>query len=122
MFRNLPTSYTERVDIIGNKAFLDFVEDLERLEELKLDTFEVGKDKVVIVTIAPDPAKLDKDIALPQLSPILTRKKSLGEEIAALDKKMVELDEQRAQRERAADEEEARRKKAEDPGAFMSGM
>src|SRR5262249_43455636 len=31
------------------------------------------------------PDKQDMDIALPQLSPILTRKKSLAEEIAALD-------------------------------------
>ena len=31
------------------------------------------------------PEKLDKDIRLPQLSPILDRKKSLAEEIAALD-------------------------------------
>src|SRR5205814_4935634 len=40
MFRDLPTGYTERVDIIGNKAFLDFVDDLEKLEELKLDTLD----------------------------------------------------------------------------------
>jgi type III restriction enzyme len=52
---------------------------------MQLDTFEVGKDKVVIVTIAPDPKKLDKDIAMPELSPILSRKKTLADEIAALD-------------------------------------
>ena len=46
MFRDLSVSFTERVDIIGNRAFLDFVDELEKLEELKLDTFEVGKDKV----------------------------------------------------------------------------
>ncbi len=38
-----------------------------------------------IITIAPDPNKADKDIAIPKLSPILTRKKSLAEEIAELD-------------------------------------
>src|SRR5881409_2334910 len=59
MFRELPSSYTERVDIIGNKAFLDFVDDLEKLEELKLDTFELGKDKLQILTIAPDPERLE---------------------------------------------------------------
>src|SRR5205807_7015365 len=32
-----------------------------------------------------DPTKIDKDIAIPVLSPILTRKKSLAEEIAELD-------------------------------------
>ena len=53
MFRDLSVSFSERVDIIGNQAFLDFVDDLEKLEELKLDTFEVGKDKLRIVTIMP---------------------------------------------------------------------
>lgn len=86
MFRSMERgSYIERVDVIGNKAFIEFVEKLEQEEELKLGTFEIGKDKVVIVTIAPDLAKIDKDIGLPQLSPILTRKKSLSEEIASLD-------------------------------------
>src|SRR5207249_12206343 len=44
MFRDVPVDYRERVDIIGNRAFLNFVDDLEKLEELKLDTFDVGKD------------------------------------------------------------------------------
>jgi type III restriction enzyme len=34
MFRDLGVSFTERVDIIGNRAFLDFVDDLEKLEDL----------------------------------------------------------------------------------------
>jgi type III restriction enzyme len=86
MFRGMERgSYVEHVDVIGNKTFIEFVEQLEREEELKLETFEVGKEKVVIVTIAPDQAKIDKDISMPQLSPILTRKKSLSEEIASLD-------------------------------------
>lgn len=78
-------SYVERVDVIGNKAFIEFVERLEVEEDLELGTFEVGKDKLVITTIEPDAAKMDKDIAMPILSPILTRKKTLAEEIAALD-------------------------------------
>ena len=85
MFRDLTTDYTERVDVIGNKAFIGFVEQLEKEEEIAFDTFQVGKDKLVIVTIAPDPNKMDKDIALPTLSPILARKKTLAEEITALD-------------------------------------
>src|SRR5260370_5712033 len=86
MFRSMERgSYVERVDVIGNKTFIEFVEKLEQEEELKLGTFEIGKDKVVIVTITPDLAKIDKDIGLPQLSPILTRKKSLSEQIASLD-------------------------------------
>jgi type III restriction enzyme len=85
MFRELPTTYTERVDIIGNKAFLDFVDDLEKLEELKLDTFELGKDKLRIVTIMPLADRKEFDIGLPVLTPFLVRKKSLAEEIAGLE-------------------------------------
>ncbi len=39
----------------------------------------------MIVTIAPDEKKKDKDIPIPVLSPVLTRKKSLAEEIAEMD-------------------------------------
>ncbi|MGA2220479.1 MAG: DEAD/DEAH box helicase family protein [Verrucomicrobiia bacterium] len=85
MFRGTGSGYVEHVDVIGNKKFIEFVEDLEREEDMQFGTFNVGEDKVVIVNIAPDPNKLDKDISLPVLSPILTRKKSLAEEIAALD-------------------------------------
>ena len=85
MFRDQGSTYIERVDVIGNKKFIEFVEQLEKEEDLQLDTFKVGQDKVFIVTIAPDPAKLDKDIALPVLSPVLARKKTLAEEIATLD-------------------------------------
>jgi type III restriction enzyme len=85
MFRDQGTGYVERVDVIGNARFIEFVEPLEKEEDLQLETFQVGKDKVSIVSIEPDPAKLAKDIRLPQLSPILARKKSLAEEIAALD-------------------------------------
>jgi type III restriction enzyme len=84
MFRG-GSGYIERVDVIGNNAFIEFVEQLEREEELQLDTFELGKEKVVIVTIAPDEKKKDKDIPIPVLSPVLTRKKSLAEEIEAMD-------------------------------------
>lgn len=84
MFRG--EHYSERVDIIGNKAFISFVADLEKLEELQLDTFEVGKDKLNITTIAPQlPEKISRDLSLPKLSPILTRKKAPKEEIEKID-------------------------------------
>ena len=83
MFRGA-SGYVERVDVIGNKTFIEFVEQLEREEDIQLETFKIG-EKVSIVTIAPNPNKMDKDIAIPMLSPILTRKKSLAEEIAELD-------------------------------------
>jgi len=85
MFRDLVGEYVERVDVIGNKAFINFVEDLEKDEGTKFDTFELGKEKLQIVTIMVDPAKADKDIEIPVLSPILVRKKSLSEEIESLD-------------------------------------
>ena len=86
MFRDRGASgYVERVDVIGNRKFIEFVEQLEKEEDLQLDEFEIGKDKVTIVTIEPVAEKQDKDITLPQLSPILERKKSLAAEIAALD-------------------------------------
>ncbi len=84
MFGDLRTSYTERVDIIGNTAFLKFVDQLEKDEDIALETFDL-KEPLVITTISPDPHKADKDITVPVLSPLLTRKKTLAEEIAALD-------------------------------------
>jgi type III restriction enzyme len=84
MFGNLRTTYTERVDIIGNTAFLKFIEQLEKDEDITLDSFDL-KEPLVITTIAPDVAKLDRDITIPVLSPLLARKKTLAEEIAALD-------------------------------------
>lgn len=85
MFRNLAGGYIERVDIIGNKAFMDFVEDLEKLEDLKFDTFQIGKDKLKILTVQPMDEKKKFDIGIPDISPILTRKKSLAEEIGDID-------------------------------------
>jgi type III restriction enzyme len=85
MFRDLTTDYTERVDIIGNQKFLDFVDDLEKLEELQFDTFEIGKDKLRILTIMPMENRKQFDIGLPTLTPTLIRKKSLADEIASLN-------------------------------------
>lgn len=86
MFRGDGGNYVERVDVIGNKKFIEFVEDLEKIEDLQLETFKVGTDKLQIITVAPDPvARGAYDIGLPQLSPALTRKRTLAEEIASLD-------------------------------------
>lgn len=84
MFGEMSAQYIERVDVIGNTAFLKFVDQLEREEDIALETFDL-KDPLVIKTIAPDPAKLERDITIPILSPILARKKTLAEEIAGLD-------------------------------------
>jgi type III restriction enzyme len=85
MFREVPVDFAERVDIIGNQKFLDFVDDLEKLEDLRLETFELGKDKLKIATILPVESRKQYDIGLPVLSPTLIRKKTLAEEIASLD-------------------------------------
>jgi type III restriction enzyme len=85
MFRNMRDSYTERVDIIGNNAFMEFVEDLERLEDLKFDTFQIGKDKLKILTVQPVDEKKDFDIGIPDISSVLARKKSLAEEIGNIN-------------------------------------
>ena len=85
MFRNNIGGYTERVDIIGNKAFMEFVDDLEKLEDLKFDTFQLGKDKLIIITVQPDENKKDFDIGIPDISPLLSRKNALSDEIAAID-------------------------------------
>ncbi len=78
-------TFKERVDVIGNDAFIEFVEQLEREEDIEFEKFDLTQDRVVIETIFPDPAKLDYDITIPILSPILTRKTTLAEEIKALD-------------------------------------
>ena len=85
MFRNIRSPYMERVDIIGNKGFMEFVEKLEREEKYSFDTWKVGEDKLVITVIEPDPEKSEYDIALPTLSPIITRTTSLQDEIEAID-------------------------------------
>lgn len=84
MFGDSSQSYVERVDVIGNPAFLKFIEQLEKDEDITLDTFDLN-EPLVITTIEPDENKLDHDITVPVLSPILARKKTLAEEIAGID-------------------------------------
>ena len=85
MFRESPTSYKERVDVIGNPGFINFIEELEKEEDYDFDTWQVGKEKLVITVIEPDPEKSEYDKALPILSPIIARASALDEEIATID-------------------------------------
>jgi len=71
--------------VIGNNAFIRFVEDLEKIEGLEFETVDLDKSPVVIETIFPDQKKKEMDIVLPIISPILSRKKTLAEEIASID-------------------------------------
>jgi len=91
MFRGLNTPYVERVDIIGNKGFIKFIEQLEQEEGAAFDTWEVGKDKLVITVIQPETERAAFDIALPVLSPILARVGSLQAEIDAIDVNQIRL-------------------------------
>ena len=85
--------YKERVDIIGNSTFLEFVDDLEKLEDLQIPVFDIGKDKVRILTICPEAGRAAYDLGLPVLTPALVRKRSLAEEIGALDLASMKLPE-----------------------------
>ncbi len=67
------------MDVIGNKAFIEFVEQLEREEDLELDTVNLDEEPVVIETIHPDPDKLDKDI---QNSVLLAKITAEGAKVA----------------------------------------
>ena len=62
MFRG-SKGYTERVDVIGNKTFIEFVEQLEREEDIQLDTFKLG-EKVNIVKVEKEKEKEEKDIEI----------------------------------------------------------
>ncbi len=93
MFRNL-TGYQERVDIIGNQNFMQVVEDLEKEEGIKLDTFEYGAKRtpLVIPTIQVETERIPaRDIAIPVLSPRLERKKSVKQVIEGVDVGQIAL-------------------------------
>jgi len=92
MFRNISTSYVERVDIIGNPGFVRFVEQLEKEEDIQLDTWQVGEDRIEITTIYPEPERAEYDIAMPILSPILARTTSISDEIEAIDVSQITID------------------------------
>lgn len=94
MFRNTydgNPSFREQLDVIGNKAFLEFVEKLEKDEDLELDTVDLDNQPVTIETIHPESTKADKDIVIPILSPTLARKKNLAEEIAGIDVSRIKV-------------------------------
>lgn len=90
MFRD-SNSYREQLDVIGNKAFLEFVEQLEKDEDLEFGTVDLDTQPVTIETIHPEPAKADKDIVIPRISPTLARKKNLAEEIAGIDVSRIQV-------------------------------
>lgn len=84
--------YTERVDIIGTDKFIEFVAELEKLENIAVPVEDLDRQPITIVTIHPDADKLAMDIALPSLSPIYARKTDTRQEIAGLDIDALEVE------------------------------
>ena len=86
MFRE-QSGYKEHVDIIGNSNFMQIVEDLEKTEGIKLDTFEFGKKKtpLKIQTIQVLNDRIAQyDLTIPILTPRLERKKDARAVIESL--------------------------------------
>ncbi len=83
--------YEERVDIIGTDKFMEFVADLEKQEDIAVPVENI-RQPIVIVTIYPDLAKADMDIAIPNISPIYERKTDTQDAIAKLDIDTIEID------------------------------
>jgi type III restriction enzyme len=77
--------YAERVDIIGNKAFLDFVEELEKSEDVSFGVFDPSTERLQVTTIAAVPGREVWDIGIPELSRTIVRRQDLGLVIAGLD-------------------------------------
>jgi type III restriction enzyme len=93
MFRHL-TNYQERVDIIGNDNFMQVVEDLEKEEGIRLDTFAYGKKRtpLIIPTIQVETERIPRfDISIPVLTPRLERKKLVKQVIESLDIGQISL-------------------------------
>lgn len=79
--------YREHVDIIGNDKFMQVVEDLEREEGIKLETFDYGKrrTRLDIPTIQVEAERIaEYDIAIPILTPRIERKKEVRQIVEEL--------------------------------------
>ncbi len=83
MFRG--QNVQETVDVIGSNGFMKIMDDLEKIEDTKFDSFEIGKDKLKILIVQTLAEKQVFDIAIPDISPLLMRKKSLIVEIEDID-------------------------------------
>jgi type III restriction enzyme len=66
------SGFEETVDVVGNRPFEDFVRELEK-EGVVFGEATIGKDKLHIETILVEPGKMRYDMAIPRLTPVLTR-------------------------------------------------
>lgn len=93
MFRG-QTGYREHVDIIGNDNFMKIVEQLEKEEGIKLDTFEYGKKRsgLQIQTIQVLGERIgDYEIEIPLLTPRLERRRDARDIISGLQIDRIRL-------------------------------
>ena len=81
----MDSGYEERVDIIGTEKFMEFVSNLEQLEGIAVQLEDIETTPIRIVSVYPDKAKSDMDIAIPTLTPIYERAIDTREQIANLD-------------------------------------
>ena len=88
----LQQGYEERVDIIGTEKFIEFVDDLERIEDIAVPVEDIQREPIVIVTIHPDSDKMDMDIGLPDISPIYERSTDTRAEIEGIDVDAIEIE------------------------------
>ena len=86
------SGYNERVDIIGTEKFMEFVSDLERIEDIAVQTEDIENTPIRIVSVYPDEAKSDMDIAIPTLTPIYESATDTREQIANLDIAEIQTD------------------------------
>lgn len=86
MFRDgdVGQGYAERLDVIGNTGFLEVLDRLESEEDLKVEEFDLDKERVEITTVESLEERSVYDIVVPVLSPLLVRKTSLSGVIEGL--------------------------------------
>ena len=86
------SGYQERVDVIGTDKFMEFVAELEKIEDIAIESEDIEREPIIIVVISPDADKSDMDVSIPNISPIYERKTDTRDEIANLDFNSVRVD------------------------------
>ena len=71
---------------------MEFVENLEKEEDVSIQVEIFDENPLVIITIFPDPEKLDLDIALPSISPTYERTTDTRNLISQLDVARILVD------------------------------
>jgi len=88
------SGYAEEVDLIGNDNFMQIVADLEQEEGVTFDTFSYGKKKTPLTLLAIQviPERVAAfELAIPLLSPRLSRRKDAEAAVNELDLSKIKL-------------------------------